>query len=88
MKKLRTLGGFDDNLRPLSMAEVYRRAARRAAILQGMDATAKASEQTLPADERRQIIDMAELRTCLCEMVVACVIATPVACACILAQVL
>ena len=87
--KLKTLGGFDpDTLRPLSMAEIYRQAARRAAIEAEMQAMAKASESTLPCDERRQIIDLVELRQCATEMALACIIAAPIACTYVLVQVL
>ncbi len=87
--KLKTLGGFDpDTLRPLSMAEIYRQAARRAAIDAEMQAVAKASESTLPIDEQRQVIDLSELRQCISEMALACIIAAPIACAYVLIQVL
>ena len=76
-----TLAGFDpDTLRPLSKREVYARAARRAKIEADMRAVAKASERNLPPDERRQVIDLAELRRASTECVVACLCAAPLAC--------
>lgn len=77
--RLIALVGFDENLRPMSKADLYRRAARRAAIERMMARAAKASEQHLPEDERRQVIDLRELGRASLECVVACAAAAPVA---------
>lgn len=77
--RLITLVGFDERLRPMSKRDLYRRAARRAAIERLMARTAKASEQHLPEDERRQVIDLAELGAASLECAVACAVAAPVA---------
>jgi hypothetical protein len=77
-----------DTLRPLSKREVYARAARRAKIEADMARVAKASERDLPADERRQVIDLRELGRASLECVVACACAAPVAVTYILVQIL
>ena len=83
--KLHTLAGFDRNtLRPLSPAQV----ARRAHIAAEMQFVAKASESALPSDEQRQVIDLHEMRRCISEMAMACIIAAPISCAYVLVQVL
>ena len=83
--KLHTLAGFDRNtLLPLSPAQL----ARRDRIAAEMQAVAKASESTLPIDEQRQVVDLSELRQCMSEMAMACIIATPIACTYVLVQVL
>lgn len=50
--RLIPLAGFDESLRPLSPA----RLARRDQITALMRSVAKASEQGLPLDERRQVL--------------------------------
>ena len=83
--KLIPLAGFDpDTLRPLSKREVYARAARRAKIEAEVRRVAKASERSLPADERRQVINLSELGRASLECVVACACAAPVAVAIVL----
>lgn len=51
-----------DTLRPLSKADIYRRAARRAEIEAHRARVAKRGEAYLPPDEQRQVIDLSELR--------------------------
>lgn len=53
--------------------------ARRAVIAAEMARVAKAAESHLPADERRQIFDLRELRRAATECAVACAVAAPVA---------
>ena len=74
-----TLAAFDERLRPMSKADIYRRAARRAHIDAMMQRVAKHSERALPPDERRQVIDLAELGRASLECAVACVCAVPFA---------
>jgi hypothetical protein len=70
--KLIPLAGFDpDTLKPLSPAQL----ARREHIAAEMARVAKASEAELAADERRQVIDLAELR----EMAYECAVIAPFA---------
>jgi hypothetical protein len=75
-----------ETLRPLSKREIYARAARRAQIDAEMRRVAKASERELPAEDRRQIIDLAELRRASLECAVACACAAPVAVAYVLVR--
>lgn len=56
-----------DTLRPLDKAEVYRRAARRAAIAAEQQRVAKSSEAYLPPEQQRQVIDLTELRAVIVE---------------------
>jgi hypothetical protein len=75
-----------DTLRPLSKREVYARAARRAKIEADMARVAKASEDDLPPDEQRQVIDLRELGAASLECAVACACAAPVACGIVFLQ--
>ena len=68
-----------DTLRPLNKAEVYRRAARRAAIANEQARVAKRGEAYLPPDEQRQVIDLHELSAACIEVGTACAVAAPVA---------
>jgi hypothetical protein len=54
------LAEIDEDLRPLTEAEVRARDARRQQIHERQ--RAKAAEAHLPIDERRQIVDLSELR--------------------------
>ncbi len=95
--RLTHLAGFDpDTLMPLSPNQI----ARREQIAAEMARVAKESESHLPADERRGAFvpgdDQIELRpvraaiaegaSALCEMGIACAIATPVSVGLVLYQ--
>jgi hypothetical protein len=69
-----------DTLRPLSKAEVYRRAARREQIRREQERVSKLSESDVPPEQRRQVIDLHELYSASKECAVACLLAAPVAC--------
>jgi hypothetical protein len=64
---------------PQTFKQALRREIRRRQIEDEMARTAKASEVALPADERRQIIDLRELRAACIEVVMACLIVAPIA---------
>jgi hypothetical protein len=68
-----------DTLRPLTKAEVYRRAARQEQIRAEQARVAKASEAGEPPEMRRQVIDLRELRVATTEMAMACLCAAPFA---------
>ena len=78
---LHILAGFDgQTLRPLSRADVYRRATRRAQITAEMSRVAKASVRAKPAAESRLASAVREFRSACVELVIACALAAPVAC--------
>ncbi len=77
-----------DTLRQLSKADIYRRAARQDQIRAEQARIAKASEATAPPEQRRQVIDLQELKAATTEMVVAAAIAAPFAFGIVLYQAL
>ena len=81
MTRLREFLGFDEQLRPLTRGRI----ARRRAIAALQRAVAREAERSLPADERRQVIDLRSGAAALAEMAVACAIAAPVAVGIVLA---
>lgn len=68
--KLHQFHSCDEDGMPQTFKQAIRREIRRREIKGEMARVAKASEVALPADERRQIIDLRELRAVAVECAV------------------